>query len=143
MLPHLNLVCELYTRSVQGCEWAVCQIAAGGTMIEYQTLHHLPIAHIAGVFSYLIAPSYSAGTVYCMQKFEWKAFLRHMKELKITALYTVPSIYLRIAKSPDVADQFETLKAAVTSTAPMDTELQMTANAKLGKGKHILARHGV
>lgn len=66
-----------------------------------------------------------------------------MKKLKITALYIVPSVYLRIAKSPDVTDQFETLKAAVTGTAPMDAELQMATNAKLGKGKHILTRHGV
>lgn len=70
MLSRLNLVCELYIPSVQGREGAARQIAAGGTMIEYRTLVHLPVAHIAGVFGYLIAPFYSAGTVYCMRKFE-------------------------------------------------------------------------
>ena len=112
-------------------------------MIEYQTLAHLPIAHIASIFGYLIAPFYSAGAVYCMRKLEWKAFPRYIKELKITALYTVPSIYLRIAKSPNITDLLETLEAAVTGTALMDVELQMAANAKLGEGKNILARHGV
>ena len=107
-------------------------------MIEYQTL-----AHIASVFGYLIAPFYSAGAVYCMRKLEWKAFPRYIKELKITALYTVPSIYLRIAKSPNITDLFETLEGAVTGTALMDVELQMAANAKLGEGENILARHGV
>ena len=70
MLSHLSLVCELYTPLVQGCEWAARQIAAGRTMIEYQTLAHLPIAHIASVFGCLIAPFYSAGAVYGTRKFE-------------------------------------------------------------------------
>lgn len=136
----LSLVCELYIPSVQGREWAAREIAAGGTLIEYRTLAHLSVAHIAGVFAYLIAPFYSAGAVYCMRKFEWKSFQRHMKELEITALYTVPSIYLRIAKPPDVTGQFETLEVAVTGAAPMDAELQMAVNAKLGKGRTYISQ---
>jgi len=60
--------------------------------------------------------------------------LKHMKDLKITAFYTVPSIYLRIAKSPDVTDQFKTVVNASTGAAPMDADLQQSANARLGDG---------
>lgn len=140
MLSHRNLVCELFIPSVQGREWAARKMAAGEPVAPLRTLAHLPIAHIAGVFGYLIAPFFAGGNVYWMPKFEWKAFLRYMKELKITSIYTVPSIYLRMAKSPDVTDQFETLEAAITGAAPMDAELQMAANAKIGKGKTYIAQ---
>jgi len=63
-----------------------------------------------------------------------------MKELEITALYTAPPIYPRIAKPRHVTDQFETLGAAVTGAAPMDAELQMAANAKPGKGKTYISQ---
>jgi len=46
----------------------------------------------------------------------------------------------RIAKSPDITDQFETLGAAVTVAAPVDAELQMAANAKLDKGKTYISQ---
>jgi 4-coumarate--CoA ligase len=58
-----------------------------------------------------------------------------MKQLQITGFYTVPSIFLRIAKSQDVTDQFDTVETAITGAAPMDAELQQAANARLGKGK--------
>jgi acyl-CoA synthetase (AMP-forming)/AMP-acid ligase II len=57
-----------------------------------------------------------------------------MKDLKITMIYTLPSIFLRIAKSADVTDQFRTVQTAITGAAPMDSELQQAANAKLGMG---------
>jgi acyl-CoA synthetase (AMP-forming)/AMP-acid ligase II len=78
---------------------------------------------------------YSGGTVYWMPKFSWKPFLEYMKKYQVTAFYTVPSIFLRIAKSPDVTDQFDTVQTAITGAAPMDAELQQAANAKLGKGQ--------
>ncbi|KAF2497044.1 4-coumarate-CoA ligase [Lophium mytilinum] len=134
MLSHLNLVAELYITSVKGREWAAKEVAEGRELPEYRTLAHLPVAHIAGLFGYFIAPFYSAGAVYWMRRFSWKPFLQHMKDLKITSFYTVPSIFLRIAKSADVTDQFRTVQTAITGAAPMDGELQQAVNAKLGTG---------
>jgi 4-coumarate--CoA ligase len=134
MLSHLNLVAELYIPTAQGREWAAPKIEAGETFTEMKTLAHLPIAHIAGVLGYLTGPLLVGGTVYWLRKFQWDDFLKYSKKYKITALYTVPSIYLRIAKSPEVTDHFQYVEAASTGAALMDEELQKAANAKLGRG---------
>jgi 4-coumarate--CoA ligase len=134
MLSHENLVQELYILSVPGREWAAKEIEAGRELKPYRTLAHLPISHIAGLFGYLIAPFYSAGLVVWMRKYEWSLMLKYVKQYEITAFYTVPSIYLRISKSPDVTDHFKYVDAASTGAAPMDGDLQKAANSKLGEG---------
>jgi acyl-CoA synthetase (AMP-forming)/AMP-acid ligase II len=136
MLSHANLVAQLYIPSVQSRAHVAAAVAAGEPAPSpLRTLAHLPIAHIAGVFGYLMAPMFSNGSVYWMPKFSWAPFLQYSKTLKITVFYTVPSIFLRIAKSPEVTDQFDTVEVAITGAAPMDAELQQAANARLGKGK--------
>jgi 4-coumarate--CoA ligase len=134
MLSNLNLVAEAYITALAGREWAKKEIEAGRPLGEYRTLAHLPISHIAGVFGYLLAAMYSGGLVCWMRKYEWHAMLKYVKELQITAFYTVPSIYLRIAKSPDVKDHFKTVINATTGAAPMDADLQQAANSRLGDG---------
>jgi 4-coumarate--CoA ligase len=180
MLSHWNLVNQLYIPSVQARAHVATALEGGEPAPSpLRTLAHLPIAHIAGGFGYLISPMFSGGAVYCkfkilflrplesclasrcciasgspitdsfpsiqntltvllllgMDKFTWSPFLRYMKQLQITGFYTVPSIFLRIAKSQDVTDQFDTVEIAITGAAPMDAELQQAANARLGKGK--------
>ena len=134
MLSHLNLVAEAYITALAGREWAAKEIEAGRPLGEYRTLAHLPISHIAGVFGYLLAPMYSGGTVFWMRKYEWHAMINYVRDLKITAFYTVPSIFLRISKSPDVTDHFKTVVNATTGAAPMDANLQKSANSRLGDG---------
>ena len=134
MLSHLNLVAECYITALAGREWAAKEVEAGRVLGEYRTLAHLPISHIAGVFGYLLAPMYSAGLVCWMRKYDWATLIKHVKSLQITAFYTVPSIYLRIAKSPDVTDHFKTVVNASTGAAPMDASLQKAANSRLGDG---------
>jgi 4-coumarate--CoA ligase len=140
MLSHLNLVAELYIPTAQAREWAAPKIAAGETFEPMRTIAHLPIAHIAGVLGYLTGPVLAGGTVYWLRKFQWDDFLKYSKKYKITALYTVPSIYLRIAKSPEVTDQFKHVEAASTGAALMDEELQKAANAKLGVGATFIGQ---
>lgn len=136
MLSHWNLVNQLYIPSVQARAHVAAAVEAGEPAPSpFRTLAHLPIAHIAGVFGYLISPMFSGGSVYWMDKFSWSPFLAYMKKLQVTGFYTVPSIFLRIAKSADVTDQFDTVETAITGAAPMDAELQQAANARLGKGK--------
>ncbi|TID22857.1 putative acyl-coenzyme A synthetase [Venturia nashicola] len=114
--------------------WTAPKLAAGETFTSMRMLAHLPIAHIAGVIGYLTGPLLVGGTVYWLRKFQWDHFLKYSKEYKVTALYTVPSIYLRIAKSEEVTDHFECVEAASTGAALMDEELQKAANKKLGRG---------
>ena len=67
-----------------------------------------------------------------MPKFDFAKFLEYNKKYRITFFFTVPPIYLLIAKSPLVTDQFTFLKQAITGAAPMGKELQQLASQKLG-----------
>ncbi|KAK5721263.1 hypothetical protein LTR17_014725 [Elasticomyces elasticus] len=137
MLSHENLVAETYITSLSGRQWALAEVEKGNELpaVTYRTLGHLPISHIAGLFGYLLAPMYSAGTVVWMRKYSWDDMLKYLKQYEITIFYTVPSIFLRISKSPEVTDHFKHVVGASTGAAPMDGDLMQTSNAKLGSGK--------
>lgn len=137
MLSHRNLVAETYITSLPGRQFVAREIAAGRTpeVIPYRTLGHLPISHIAGLWSYNVGPQYAGGCVYWMGKYRWADLLKYARQYRITVFYTVPSIYLRIAKSSEVTDHFSWLAHAATGAAPMDGELQVAANRRLAGGK--------
>lgn len=99
---------------------------------QYRTLAHLPVAHIAGIQGYLINPFYMGGPVYWMPRFDFAQFLAYNAKYKITFFFTVPPIYLLIAKSAAVTDQFKTLEIAISGAAPLGKELQHAASQKLG-----------
>ena len=102
------------------------------TPFDYRTLAHLPAAHIAGCQGYFVNPTIAGGTVYWMPKFDFPKFLEYNQKCGITSFFTVPPIYLLIAKSPAVTDQFRTLVHAITGAAPMGAELTALAEKKLG-----------
>lgn len=138
MLSHTNLVAETYLMALSGREWVQKQTEAGTyEPKELTTLAHLPVSHIAGLFGYLIFPLYSGGKVYWMGKYEWSTMLKHLKRYKVSAFYTVPSIWLRISKSDEITDHFQNVEGASTGAAPMDSKLQRSANARVGDGKSI------
>lgn len=124
---------------LQGRDAANKQVEQGTyEPFEFRTLAHLPASHISGLFGYFISAFYGGGTVIWMRQYQWDRFLRYMKQYQITYLFTVPSIYLRIAKSPDVTDQFAHLRGASSGSAPMDANLQDSASARLGIAKDEL-----
>ena len=114
--------------------------AKGEPDFEYRTLAHLPAAHIAGVQGYCINPVYSGGTTYWMPKFDFVQFLEYNKKFRITFFFTVPPVYILIAKSPLVTDQFDTLEAAISGAAPLGKELQYAASSKLGRGNTFITQ---
>ena len=69
-----------------------------------------------------------------MPKFDFPKFLEYVKKYRVTSFFTVPPIYLLIAKSPLVNDQFATLEQAITGAAPIGPELMALAEKKLGCG---------
>lgn len=137
MLSHHNLVAETYIISLSVREWAAKEMEKG-TFVppknRPQTLAHLPISHIAGLFGYLIGPTYAGATVIWMRRYVWDDLLKYLKQYTITSWYTVPSIWLRIAKSPEISDHFRALEGASTGAAPMDGELMKGVNRKVGDG---------
>ncbi|KAF2017165.1 4-coumarate-CoA ligase-like protein [Aaosphaeria arxii CBS 175.79] len=127
-LSHRNLVAEAVIPGDMFKAWA----ATERPDFEYRTLAHLPTAHIAGIQGYLINPFYMGGPVYWMPRFSFPEFLEYNKRYRITFFFTVPPIYLLIAKSPEVTDQFKTLEVAISGAAPLGKELQHAASVKLG-----------
>ncbi|KAI3332367.1 acetyl-CoA synthetase-like protein [Xylariaceae sp. AK1471] len=105
---------------------------------QYNTLAHLPAAHIAGVQGYLVNNCYLGGTCYWMQRFDFAKFCEYAKKYKVTTMFTVPPIFLLIAKSPLVKDHFDTWDEAMSGAAPMGQDLQVEAGKKLGKGATVL-----
>lgn len=69
-----------------------------------------------------------------MGRYSWRAFLRCCRAHRITAFFTVPAIWARIAKSPDVSDHFDSFVGGHGGAAPMDAELANAAMARVGKG---------
>lgn len=96
------------------------------------TLAHLPAAHIAGVQGYLVNTAYAGGTVYWMKRFDFPAFLKYVKEYRVSHLFSVPPVFLAIAKSDAVTDQFKHVRVITSGAAPMGKELQNAAEKKLG-----------
>ncbi|KAK7991613.1 hypothetical protein PG988_000407 [Apiospora saccharicola] len=128
MLSHQNLVAETFITSVYNRHWALEQSKRGWPY---------PPSSIALWRTCLQATSPASGgtslgrCTRVAQSF-WPDLLQYAKQFKITAFYTVPSIFLRISKAPEVTDQFSYLAGAVTGAAPMDGKLQQSANKKLG-----------
>jgi acyl-CoA synthetase (AMP-forming)/AMP-acid ligase II len=112
----------------------------GVAPFEMRTLAHLPAAHIAGVQGYFINPFFMGGVTYWMPKFDFLKFLEYNKKYRITFFFTVPPIYLLIAKMPIVKDQFDSLEVAISGAAPLGKELQIAASAKLGKGRAFISQ---
>ncbi|PSN69038.1 4-coumarate-CoA ligase-like protein [Corynespora cassiicola Philippines] len=135
-LSHRNLVAEAVIPGDMFKQW----IASENPKFEYRTLAHLPVAHIAGIQGYFINPFHMGGTVYWMPRFSFPEFLAYNKKYRITYFFTVPPIYLLIAKSPEVTDQFKTLEIAISGAAPLGKELQHAASAKLGDEECFIAQ---
>lgn len=135
MLSHLNLVAETYLMALSGRAY-VAQETEKGTYVpkQHSTLAHLPVSHIAGLFGYLISPFYSAVTVIWMRRYVWDDLLKYLKQHRITVWYTVPSIWLRISKSPEMWPLLKSLEGASTGAAPMDGDLMKTVNSIVGTG---------
>jgi 4-coumarate--CoA ligase len=140
MLSHTNFVAQLCILSGRLQKYRNAVIAAGGKLPAVRGLAHLPAAHIAGVVGYLISPCFSGSTCFWMPKYTWQGFLKYNKELKITNIYTVPSILLRIAKDPIVTDQFKSLINASGGAAPLDGNLQKSAAKKVGNSDTMIGQ---
>ncbi|KAL4991746.1 hypothetical protein BDW68DRAFT_151201 [Aspergillus falconensis] len=132
-ISHTNMVTEALIPLYYDLEYIAKRRATDPSYEHpYRTLAHLPTAHIAGCQGYFANPAVAGGTVFWMVKFDFRKFLEYNRQLKITSFFTVPPIYLLIAQSPDVTDQFKSLRRAYSGAAPMGADLQTRAQKKLG-----------
>ncbi|KAM5359729.1 hypothetical protein ACJZ2D_014256 [Fusarium nematophilum] len=133
-MSHLNLVSSALILGYAHRDWKSRQLAKDPSFsFQYRSLAHLPTAHIAGILGYFVHSSmYGPGTIYWMSRFNFDQFLEYNKRHRITGFFTVPPIYMLLAHSPKVTDQFETLHHAMTGAAPIAPETVARAEKKLG-----------
>lgn len=135
-LSHSNLFAAAYVNMEPNKAWA----ARERPDMKYLTLAHLPAAHIAGVQGYLVNVLYRGGTIYWMPKFDFPKFVEYNKRYSITHFFSVPPIYLALAKYPGLTDQFDTIDHAFSGAAPLGAQTQVEAEKVLGKGKARLTQ---
>lgn len=106
----------------------------------YRTLAHVPAAHIAGIQGYFANATYRGGTTFWMARFDFAKFLAYNKKYKITFFFSVPPIWLAIAKHPGVKDHLDTVADATSGAAPLGAQTQIDAESKLAKNQGILTQ---
>jgi 4-coumarate--CoA ligase len=136
-LTSWNMVSEAYIPAVMLRQHLAHLEDLGHPSFEYRTLAHLPAAHVAGVQGYFVNPFCNGGLTVWTPRFDFALFLHYNRTFRITFFFTVPPIYLLIAKSPLVTDQFQNVRWAFSGAAPMGPELQRAASAKLSMGHDV------
>ena len=139
LTSHRNMVAQTFLYGQRGREY-LDALEAQGRKVQYKALASLPTAHIAGLVSFFCYAAFIAGHVYWMPKFDFPDFLAYHRKFRLTWLFSVPPIYLLIAKSPSVADHFDSVEVAVSAAAPLGRDLQYLASSKLGKGKTLISQ---
>ena len=83
----------------------------------FSTIAHLPMANIAGISLYSTNPFYLGGTTIWMESYDFDSFVECVRRFRPSYQYSVPPIWLRIAKSPKVTDHFDSLEVGCTGSA--------------------------
>ena len=107
---------------------------------QFDTIAHLPFANIAGIDMYCMNPIYMGGSTYWMKNYEYRSFIDYHKQFRPAYQFTVPPIWLRIAKDDNVTDHFDALQVAITGSAPIGTATVREIRKKLGEGKAVVAQ---
>lgn len=135
-ISHRMMVSEAFLTMEPDKAWAARERPG----FVYRTLAHVPAAHIAGVQSYFVNSTYRGGTIYWMARFDLLKFLEYNKKYQITTFFSVPPIYLALAKHPAVTDQLDTVLGAASGAAPLGPQTQLDAERKLGRGQARLTQ---
>ena len=140
-ISHLNLVaCNICCMNVS--KKYLSQLAKDRPKedFHFKTIAHLPMAHVAGIAWYTLNSFYMGGTTFWMEKYDFPKFIEYSRKYRSTAQFSVPPIWLNIAKSPEVTDHFDSLKVAATGAAPMGLQLATEVSRKLGMGKTMISQ---
>ena len=111
-----------------------------GREFTFNTIAHLPMANIAGIALYSCNPFYMGGSTYWMEKYDFDSFIEYHRRYRPQYQFSVPPIWLRIAKSDKVTDHFDGLQVACTGSAPIGYATAMEVTSKLGKGKAYITQ---
>lgn len=102
---------------------------------RFDTVAHLPMSNIAGIGLYSVNPFYMGGTTYWMRKYDFAAFIECHRRYRPAYQFSVPPIWLQVAKSDKVTDHFDGLMVASTGSAPIGYDTIKEVRRKVGRGK--------
>ncbi|KIX98247.1 uncharacterized protein Z520_06327 [Fonsecaea multimorphosa CBS 102226] len=111
-----------------------------GRKFAFNTIAHLPMSNIAGISLYSTNPFYMGGTTWWMEKYDFDSFLEYHRRYRPAYQFSVPPVWLRIAKSDKVTDHFDALQVAVTGAAPIGEDIVREVRKKLGRGQAHMAQ---
>lgn len=127
LISHSNMVAEAFLPAyINRPVWQ--DWAAAGKPFELRTLAHLPTAHISGVQGYFVNAFYDGGIVYWMPSFDFTAFLKYNVRYRITTFFSLPKIFLGLARHPGVTDQLRALRIAYSGATPLNKEVYACTN---------------
>ncbi|KAF2164654.1 hypothetical protein M409DRAFT_25048 [Zasmidium cellare ATCC 36951] len=138
-LSHWNLVASGICSMEPGTKYKARR-AQEGKPFTWRTIAHLPMAHIDGIQQYSINPFYMGGTTYWMPKYDFDKFIECSRKYQTTYQFSVPPIWLQVAKSDKVTGHFDNLEIACSGAAPMGLELAKEVSNKLGRGKIFMTQ---
>ncbi|KAI4717602.1 acetyl-CoA synthetase-like protein [Aureobasidium sp. EXF-10727] len=122
LISHANMVAEAFLPAyINRPIWQ--DWATAGKPFELRTLAHLPTAHVSGVQGYFVNAFYDGGIVYWMPSFEFGLFLKNNVQYRITTFFSLPKIYLGLARHPAVTDQLKALRIAYSGATPLNKEV--------------------
>lgn len=140
IVSHTNMVAEAFLPAyINRPVWK--DWAAEGKPFEIRTLAHVPTAHVSGVQGYFVNAFYDGGIVYWMPVFDFGAFLKNNAQHKITTFFTLPKIYLGLARHPAVTDQLRSLRIAYSGATPLNKEVyHCTRFGGVGEERTLLSQ---
>jgi acyl-CoA synthetase (AMP-forming)/AMP-acid ligase II len=97
----------------------------------------LPLFHVTGLHSQLVALLACGGTVILQREYETRRMLEMIARHRATALFLVPAIYKLLTIRPDLLEfDLSTVRIAAYGGAPMDPETIRTLNRILPAELH-------
>ncbi|KAF4465836.1 4-coumarate-- ligase [Fusarium albosuccineum] len=112
---------------------------AYGEPYQGRALCFAPLCHAAAQTTYMANYPKLAISTYIMGSFNFVKMLEHIQNHKITELFTAPPIVAAMATSPLCAKyNLDSVKSAISGTAPLDLELAKRFNKLWPNGKVTL-----
>lgn len=127
--------CVLYTGGTTGMPKGVMLSheninTAIFSVVHYERSTHqdlglcfLPFNHVFGQMHIMNATVLSGGGLVLLPGFDLEAVLRAVEEHRVTKLYAVPTIYVRLLQVPDLAQRIKPVRYCFSAAASMAREL--------------------
>jgi long-chain acyl-CoA synthetase len=90
---------------------------------EDRALCFLPFNHVFGQMHIMNATIYSGGGLVLLPGFDLEAVLRAVAENKVTKLFAVPTVYVRLLQVPDIKDRLAPIRYCFSAAASMAQEV--------------------